>query len=553
MGLWREVGSVRRRLIKKLKDLLIQSKKPKWDKDPPVPPEQPPARGSDKVWEPAELAKIPVSPDLRVNRRLLVEIMGADANFVLREFAVGPQKVPVVLAYVSALVERAQLNFHVLERLMLQYPAGMPVSLETIKQRVVTVAEIKGCDNFWQVVDCILGGKAVLFLGGENQGLGLDVRGYEGRAISEAETEGVVRGPRDAFVEDIDRNVMLIRRRIKTPNLVVEKTSLGRLSRSVTVLMYVKGLAAPELVQEVRERLKRIDTDAVLGSNFIDEMIVDNPYSPFPQVVATERPDRVAAALVEGKVVFLTDTEPFALIVPAALATLLQSPEDYYHPFGISTAVRWLRYIAFFISVMASPLYVAVTTFHQEMIPFRLLLSIAAAREGVPLPAVMEALAMETVFELLREAGIRLPRPVGQAVSIVGALVIGEAAVTAGVVSPLMVIVVATAGIASFATPSYELAIPMRLLRFPLMILAGSLGLFGLTAGLLGMLIHLSGLRSFGVPYLSPLAPLKFSELKDVLVRVPLWMMRTRPDTSKRDWYRQAAGLKPGPPPEEHS
>jgi spore germination protein KA len=502
----------------------------------------------DKVWEPAELAKIPVSPDLRVNRRLLVEIMGADANFVLREFAVGPQKVPVVLAYVSALVERAQLNFHVLERLMLQYPAGMPVSLETIKQRVVTVAEIKGCDNFWQVVDCILGGKAVLFLGGENRALGLDVRGYEGRGISEAETEGVVRGPRDAFVEDIERNIMLIRRRIKTPNLVVERFILGRLTQSAVVLGYVKGLAAPELVEEVRERVKRIDTDAVLESNTVNEMIVDNPYSLFPQVTTTERPDRAAAALSEGRVVLITDTTPFALILPATLATLLQSPEDYYHPHGISTAIRWLRYLAFIISVAASPLYVAVTTFHQEMIPFKLLLSVAAAREGVPLPAVMEALAMETVFELLREAGIRLPRPVGQAVSIVGALVIGEAAVTAGVVSPLMVIVVATAGIASFATPSYELAIPMRLLRFPLMILAGSLGLFGLTAGLLGMLIHLSGLRSFGVPYLSPLAPLKFSELKDVLVRVPLWMMRTRPDTSKRDWYRQAAGLKPQKP-----
>jgi spore germination protein KA len=280
-------------------------------------------------------------------------------------------------------------------------------------------------------------------------------------------------------------------------------------------------------------------------------MIVDNPYSLFPQVITTERPDRAAAALAEGRVVLITDTTPFALILPATLAMLLQSPEDYYHPHGISTAIRWLRYLAFIISVAASPLYVAVTTFHQEMIPFKLLLSVAAAREGVPLPAVLEAIVMEGVFELLREAGIRLPRPVGQAVSIVGALVIGEAAVTAGVVSPLMVIVVATAGIASFATPSYELAIPLRILRFPLMVLAGSLGLFGLTAGLLAVLIHLSGLRSFGVPYLAPLAPLKFGEWKDVLWRAPLWMMHTRPETAKRNWYRQAAaGLKPQKPEE---
>lgn len=547
-----EGRSVRRRLVKKLKDLLIQSKKPKWSgKKPPVPPEPPPDV-SNKVWEPAELERTPVSPDLEVNIRLLREIMGRNVDFVLRRFTVGPRKAPAALAYTSALVERVQLNNHILKSLMLEYPAAVPVSLASVKEQAVTVAEVEELADFWQVVNCLLIGKTALFLTGEGRALALDVRGYEGRPVSEAETEGVVRGPRDGFVEDIDRNVMLIRRRIKTPNLVMERFILGRLTRSAVVLGYIKGLAAPELVREARERVKRIDIDAVLGSNTIDEMIVDNPYSPFPQVVATERPDRVAAALVEGRVVLLTDTSPFALILPATLPALLQSPEDYYHPFGISTAVRWLRYLAFFAAVMASPLYVAITTFHQEMIPFRLLLSVAAAREGVPLPAVLEALLMETVFELLREAGIRLPRPVGQAVSIVGALVIGEAAVTAGVVSPLMVIVVATAGIASFAIPSYELAIPMRISRFPLMILAGSLGLFGLTAGLLAILIHLTGLRSFGVPYLSPLAPLKLSELKDVLVRVPLWAMRTRPETSKRNWYRQAAGLKPQKPPEEH-
>ncbi|MEW6770315.1 MAG: spore germination protein [Bacillota bacterium] len=548
---------MRRRVIKKLKDLLVQSKKPEWPgKQPHVPPE-PSAQIAecrevlDKVWEPAELKRIPVSPEIAVNIRLLKEIMGRNTDFVLREFTVGPQQAPAALAYTSALVERVQLNDHILKSLMLEYPAGLPVSLASVKEQVVTVAEAEELADFWQAVSALLIGHAVLFLGGESRALGLDVRGYEGRAISEAETEGVVRGPRDAFVENIERNVMLVRRRIKTANLVMERFVLGRLTQSAMVLGYIKGLAAPELIEEVRERVKRIDTDAVLESNTINEMIVDNPYSLFPQVITTERPDRVAGALAEGRVVLITDTTPFALILPATLGSLLQSPEDYYHPHGISTAIRWLRYLAFFASVMASPLYVAITTFHQEMIPFKLLLSVAAAREGVPLPAVMEALLMEAVFELLREAGVRLPRPVGQAVSIVGALVIGEAAVMAGAVSPLMVIVVAGAGIASFATPSYELAIPMRLLRFPMMILAGTLGLFGLTAGLLAVLIHLAGLRSFGVPYLSPLAPTKFSELKDVLVRVPLWAMRTRPETAKRDWYRQAAGLKPGPPPEE--
>lgn len=541
---------MRRRLAKKLKDLLVQSKKPKWPgKQPTVPPE--PAPGvPDKVWEPAELKRMPVSPDLTANIRLIKEIMARNTDFVLREFAVGPQQVPAALAYASALVERVQLNSHILKSLMLEYPPDLPVSLAPVREQVVTVAETEELADFWQVVAALLAGKAALFLPGESRALGLDVRGYEGRAISEAETEGVVRGPRDAFVENIEQNVMLIRRRIKTPNLVMEKFVLGRLTQSAVVLGYIKGLAAPELVREVRERVKRIDTDAVLESNTIEEMIVDYPLSLFPQVITTERPDRAAAALAEGRVVLITDTTPFAVILPVTLASLLQSPEDFYHPAGISTAIRWLRYLAFLASVLASPLYVAITTFHQEMIPFKLLLSVAAAREGVPLPAVMEALVMEAVFELLREAGVRLPRPVGQAVSIVGALVIGEAAVMAGAVSPLMVIVVAGAGIASFATPAYELAIPMRLLRFPMILLAGTLGLFGLTAGLLAILIHLAGMRSFGIPYLAPLAPTKFSELKDVFWRTPLWAMRTRPETAKRDWYRQAVP-KPGPPPEE--
>lgn len=547
---------MRRRLVKKLKDLLVQSKKPKWSRKQSTVTPEPSTQIAecwgvpDKVWEPAELKKIPVSPDLAANIRLLQEIMGRNIDFVLREFTVGPQQVPAALAYASALVERAQLNDHILKSLMLEYPTGLPVSLASVREQVVTVAGAEELADFWQVVTVILAGKTALFLPGESRALGLDIRGYEGRAISEAATEGVVRGPHDAFVEDVERNVMLIRRRIKTPNLVMEKFILGRLTQSVVVLGYIKGLTAPELLREVRERVKRIDTDAVLESNTIYEMIADSPYSLFPQVITTERPDRAAAALAEGRVVLITDTTPFALILPVTLSSLLQSSEDYYHPAGIGTAIRWLRYLAFLASVMASPLYVAITTFHQEMIPFKLLLSVAAAREGVPLPAVMEALAMEAVFELLREAGIRLPRPIGQAVSIVGALVMGEAAVTAGVVSPLMVIVVAGAGIASFATPSYELAIPMRLLRFPMILLAGTLGLFGLTAGLLAILIHLAGMRSFGIPYLAPLAPTKLSELKDVLWRAPLWAMRTRPETAKRDWYRQAVP-KPGPPPEE--
>ncbi len=543
---------MRPRLIKKLKDLLVQSRKPKWGgKQPPLPPE-PPEGGPDKVWEPAELQGIPVAKDLKTNLRLLKQVVGQNSDFILREFTVGPQKTPAALAYLYPLVDEEKINAFTLKSLTVDYPPDTPVSFASIKQHVVTHGTLnEDVSDFWSLVLAILDGNAVLLLSGAASALSLNVSEFQGREVAESLTESVVRGPRDSFVEGLKRNIMLVRQRLKTPNLVLEKFQLGRLTQTAVVLGYIKGLAAPELLEEVRERLKRIDADAVLSSNFVEEMIADSPYSPFPQTLATERPDRVCSYLLEGKAVLIIDTTPFTLVVPATLPMLLQSPEDYYHPFAISTAVRWLRYFALLISVTASPFYVAITTYHQEMLPFELLLSIAAARQGVPFPAALEALLLEVTFELLREAGIRLPRPVGQAVSIVGALVIGQAAVQAGVISPLLVIVVALAGIASFATPSYELGIPLRMIRFPLILLAAVLGLFGVTVGIIAVLIHLAGLRSFGVPYLSPLTPVKFSELKDVLIRAPLWAMRTRPGTSKRDWHRLAPTSKPGPPPEK--
>jgi spore germination protein KA len=232
----------------------------------------------------------------------------------------------------------------------------------------------------------------------------------------------------------------------------------------------------------------------------------------------------------------------------------MQSPDDYYERFFLGTAIRWLRYAAFAMSLLLPSLYIAITTFHQEMIPTRLLISLAASREGVPFPALVEALLMEFTFEALREAGIRLPRAVGQAVSIVGALVIGQSAVQAGIVSPLMVIVVAVTGIASFMNPTFSLAISMRLLRFPMMLLAGTLGLFGVMAGILALLIHLAGLRSFGVPYLASLAPFHAGDMKDVAIRAPWWAMDRRPqETGKENSRRQAPGLKPSPPEPEKS
>lgn len=262
----------------------------------------------------------------------------------------------------------------------------------------------------------------------------------------------------------------------------------------------------------------------------------------------TERPDGVASALNEGRIAIIIDGTPFVLLLPTVFIHFLQSTEDYYERFLYPTVIRLLRLLVFFTALLAPSIYVAITTYHQEMIPTPLLISIVASRTGVPFPSVLEALLMEITFEALREAGLRLPRPVGQAVSIVGALVIGEAAVQAGLVSRAMVIVVALTGIASFIIPAYNMGISIRLLRFPVMFLAGSFGMFGITFAFLALLIHLSSLRSFGIPYLSPITPINLSGLKDSIFKVPEWMKNKRSTfITKEDKKRIRPNAKPAP------
>ncbi|MGQ9557296.1 MAG: spore germination protein [Desulfurispora sp.] len=329
------------------------------------------------------------------------------------------------------------------------------------------------------------------------------------RQVSEPKSENAVRGPRNSFIEDLEDNFRILQKHLPAPDLTREDLTLGRASPTGVAMIYLRERAHPELVEEVRSRLNKINVVAVLESGYLEHFIQDNPASPFPQVLVSERPDRVCIALLEGRVAILVDNTPFVLVVPGELLSLLQAADDYYNKRQFNILVKLLRYLALLASLLLPSLYIAITTFHQDMIPGDLLISISAARQGVPLPAILEAVFKEVTFEFLREASIRLPAVVGQAVNIVGALVIGQAAIQAGLVSPLMVIVVAFTGIASFTVPQYPLGQAIRTLRFPLMLTAGILGLFGVMLGLLAILLHLCALRSFGVPYLSPLTPLQ--------------------------------------------
>ncbi|QWU16130.1 spore germination protein KA [Paenibacillus sophorae] len=496
-----------------------------------------------------------VSGKLAQDMGLLKTILDRSSDIVFREFQLGDAQTAVII-FLDGMVNTIIVDSDIMQPLlkygetMLQKSRLSLTGLETLLQnQVITAAQVNSGERIQEVVDHVLCGDTVLLIDGVNKALFISAKGWGKRAVEEPATEAVIRGPREGFTENLLTNISLIRRRLRTPQLKIEGLQLGQLSKTDVAIAYLEGIADDAIIAEVRERVGRIDIDAILESGYVEELIEDNSYSIFPQVNYTERPDKIVANLLEGKVGILIDNTPFALIVPVTFFEMMQASEDYYQRYVISTLIRLLRYLFLIIALLLPSLYIALLTFHQEMLPTSLLLSAAASREAVPFPAIVEALLMEISFEALREAGVRLPRPVGQSVSIVGALVIGEASVSAGIVSAPMVIIVSITGIASFIIPSYSQAITIRLLRFPMMILAGTLGLYGVLLGVLFILIHMARLRSFGVPYLSPLAPMHASDLKDALVRVPWWgMVRRSTETSKNNPRRMKGSLRPRPP-----
>ena len=399
-----------------------------------------------------------------------------------------------------------------------------------LKERLLPAGEITIIDSLEQGCFSMMNGDVLLLLDGCQQAVVIDAKGFPQRQVGKAENEVVLRGPQEAFTEAMRVNTALIRRHIRTNQLKLEEKTLGRYTRTQVAIVYLEGIVNENIVAEVQRRLDQLkDVDSILDGSCIEQYIEDRPFSVFPQMQYTERPDKVAASLLEGRIALIVDGSPNVLLLPLLFVQLLQSPEDYYTRMMPGTFMRWIRYMGLLIAILFPSLYVAITSYHPEMLPINLLLSIAAAREGVPFPAFVEALIMELCFELLREASIRLPGAIGNTIGIVGALVIGDAAVSAHLVAPQMVIVVAITAIGSFSVPSMEASYPVRLLRFPLMLLAAGFGLYGVALGILGILVHLVHLRSFGFPYLEPLAPFKTRELRDVLMRAPRWQMMVEP------------------------
>ncbi|MBR3121112.1 spore germination protein [Oceanobacillus profundus] len=464
----------------------------------------------------------------------LKEILDKPNDLVIREFTIKGSKHKCAIAYIDGMVDSNLVHNNIMKNVQLitgrdSLPKAESELFEEIYQEILSVTSIKKGSTLDDISNAILSGSTIFYLDGIDKVIIMDTKGWKTRSIEEPITETVIRGSREGFIENIRTNMVMIRRYIRDPNLRFKTYQVGRRSKKDLVLSYIDGIVNPDIVKEVNRRLETIDMDDAPESGYIEEWIEDSFLSPFPQVLNTERPDKVAAALLEGKVAILLDGTPFVLIAPATLGNTLQSPEDYYERWTIGTLLRALRYLAAFIAMFLPALYIALVSFHPGMIPSDLAFSIAASREGVPFPAYVEALLMALTMELLREAGTRLPTPIGQTIGIVGGLVIGEAAVSAGLVSPAMVIVVALNAIASFSLPSYSVAISFRILLFGMMLAAATFGLYGIILSYIMLNVHLVNLKSFGVPYTTPFAPNFLSDWKDLILRAPITTIKRRP------------------------
>lgn len=480
---------------------------------------------------------------VQVQQRIQQMCEGCD-DIIIRPMELGLEpRVKCLVVYIEVAVSNMMLEDSVIGKLL----NHLWDLKETDIRRAVTenglgISDVKELASMEECMAAMLAGNAIFFLDGYDKGLKISSKGYPGIGVTQADSEKVLRGSKEAFSESVKLNTALIRKRVRTTKLKVEEHFLGQESNTVAALVYMENLAYPSLLEEIRERLNSFEIDGILDSGVVEQLTSDVWYSPFPQFQTTERPDRAAAAVLEGRIVLMCDNTPVVLLLPTTLNSLLQTGDDYYGHFEIASLLRCIRYLAIALAFSFPGLYLAVTNFHPQILPTNLILSMADARGGVPFPAMAEVLFMEISFELMREAGLRMPGPIGNMIGIVGGLIIGQAAVTANLVSPIIVIVEALTALGSFSIPNEELSESFRLLKYGMIFLCGFFGIYGFITGWLLLLIHLSGLKSFGIPYLMPFAAAERDGIcrwTDGIFRAPMRRLNHRPVYAVRENRRK--------------
>lgn len=490
--------------------------------------------------------KVQLTKDLDENVRKVQKAFEGDemlkVRFIENQFNPG---IRCCILYTDSMVNNSIVNDNIIWPITtFEMSISTSCMLDVLKDKVLQINELSKTEDFVEIADAISYGDTVLFATGCNAALILNTKGWTTRSLTEPESEKVLRGPREGFTEALLVNLTMLRRRIKTRDLKFTYKEFGSETKTRACICYVGGLAKQEIVDELERRLDKFDQDSALDVNYINEYIKDAPMSPFKTIGITERPDIVAAKLLEGRVAIFMDGTPTVLTLPYLFIENFQSNEDYYVNFWYASFSRVLRIIAFFITTCTPAIYLAAVTCQQELLPTPLLLSIATARQGVPFPTILEAVLMLIVFEILKETGVRMSSAVGQALSIVGALVVGQAAVEAKIASAPIIIVVALTGITGLIIPRLSMAVIT--LRMTFLLLSTVLGLFGLVMGLMGLLIYLVDLRSFGLlSFYNP--SMRFQDRKDTVFRAPWWVMRTRPGGMSDDTVRSGPQEKKQP------
>lgn len=480
-----------------------------------------------------------ISCNLEQNIKRFQEIYADCADVKMRRMMLGKEhERECFLAYIEVAVNNTMLQQTALGRLLAYLKEIPQDEINTaLDENVMGVTDMTPFDTVEKAAQMLLTGDAVLFVDGYDKALKLADKGYPAMTVSDSDSEKVVRGSNESFTDSIKVNTALIRKRVRSTRIRVKEKICGLRSHTNVALMYMQDLIYPRLLEEIENRLDQFEIDGVLDSGVIEQLTEESWYSPFPQFQTTIRPDRAAMAILEGRIVLLSDNSPVALILPTDWNSFLKTTDDYYNRFAVVTFARILRYFAAFFAMTLPGIYIALTNFHTQVLPTPLLLSFWEARLGVPFPAAFEVVLMELSFELLREAGVRLPGAMGNTIGIVGGLIIGQAAVDANIVSPIVVIIVSFTALCSFAIPNEEFAFAFRILKFVFIFLSSWLGYFGFLIGITAVCIHLSKLKSFGIPYLMPFVAADvndYEDERDFLWRYPLRMLKKRPIYAKR-------------------
>lgn len=467
-------------------------------------------------------------------------------DILIRPMVLGEgHKVNCLMVYIEVTVSNMMLDDSAIGK-MVNHFWEIPAEKirEFIRKNSLGIADAEELSTMEEVFSAMLAGNAVFFMDGYDKAMKISSRGYPGLDVSEAETEKVLRGSKEGFCDRVKINAALIRKRLRDTRLKVEQQDIGVRSHTVVQLLYVDDLVHEELLESIKERLEFFTVDGILDSGMLEQLTEEAWYSPFPQFQTTERPDRAAQELLNGKAVLLCDNSPVALVLPGAFNSFMESSEDWYNRFEMTSFLRVLRYLAMAVATLLPGLYLAMIRFHTQVLPANLILSFAQAREGVPFSSVVELVFLELSFELIREAGVRIPGELGNAIGIVGGLIIGQAAVEANLVSPVVVIIVALTALGSLAIPNEEFASAFRLLKYVFLFLGGYLGIFGIVLGLYLTAAHLAGLLSFGVPYLVPFVEKNGeSETGGRILRLPFRKRKFRPLYARSDQKRRLRTL----------